>query len=157
DRSAFTRPSSDSVCPLRPPVAVAVAVNSGLIVSIVVSSERDSVRRATLSSYGLPHRRSEEARGSTSAPANGPFPGGGRRLRRLLRPEPAHPPLQAPRRRHAGAVPQVRKNRLKAASPSKKPESAPLTIPHDQRVGAPVEPSAVGRSIGCATPLARAD
>src|SRR5262249_6191440 len=37
DRSAFTIPSSDSVCPLRPPVAVAVAVNSGLIVSMFVT------------------------------------------------------------------------------------------------------------------------
>src|ERR1700716_3330684 len=39
DRSALTIPSLDSVWPLRPPVAVAVAVNSGLILSIVVSPE----------------------------------------------------------------------------------------------------------------------
>ena len=34
DRSAFTDPSLASVCPLRPPVAVAVAVKSGLILSM---------------------------------------------------------------------------------------------------------------------------
>src|SRR5262249_50245839 len=96
-------------------------------------------------------------RAGQAAPASGdrPVPGGGGRGRRLLGPEPVHPPLQAPPRRHAGAVPLVRKNRLKAASLSKKPESDPLTIPHDQRVGAPVEPSGVGRSVGCATPSAR--
>jgi hypothetical protein len=37
DRSALTIPSLDSVCPLRPPVAVAVAVKSGLILSMVDS------------------------------------------------------------------------------------------------------------------------
>jgi hypothetical protein len=34
DRSAFTEPSLASVCPLRPPVAIAVAVKSGLILSM---------------------------------------------------------------------------------------------------------------------------
>ena len=34
ERSAVTMPSLDSVCPLRPPVAVAVAVKSGLILSM---------------------------------------------------------------------------------------------------------------------------
>src|SRR5262249_51772756 len=40
-----------------------------------------------------------------------PAPGGGRRLRRLLGPEPVLPSLQAPGRRHAGAVPDARKDR----------------------------------------------
>jgi hypothetical protein len=39
-------------------------------------------------------------------------PGGGRRARRLLGPEPVLPSLQAARRRHAGAVPDAHKNRL---------------------------------------------
>jgi hypothetical protein len=34
ERFAFTDPSLASVCPFRPPVAVAVAVNNGLIESI---------------------------------------------------------------------------------------------------------------------------
>jgi glycosyltransferase involved in cell wall biosynthesis len=41
------------------------------------------------------------------------LPGASRRARRLLGPEPALPSLQAPPRRHAGAVPGTRKNRLK--------------------------------------------
>jgi hypothetical protein len=45
---------------------------------------------------------------------NGPFPGGGRRRRRILGPEPVRPSLQAPRRRHAGAVPDARNDRLLA-------------------------------------------
>src|SRR5262245_50923452 len=44
DRSAFTVPSAASVCPLRPPVAVAVAVKSGLIASIGVSRLASSLR-----------------------------------------------------------------------------------------------------------------
>src|SRR5262249_16778295 len=49
-----------------------------------------------------------------AAPANRRrlVPGGGRRARWLLGPEPVLPALQAPRRRHAGAVPEARKNRL---------------------------------------------
>src|SRR5262249_51188946 len=42
----------------------------------------------------------------------GPVPGGGRPARRLLRPEPVLPALQAPRRRHARAVPDALKKRL---------------------------------------------
>src|SRR5262249_30017047 len=43
---------------------------------------------------------------------DGPVPGGGRRARRVLGPEPVLPALQAPRRRHAAAVPDARKDRL---------------------------------------------
>src|SRR5262249_34745316 len=74
-----------------------------------------------------------------------PLPGGGRRTRRLLGPERVLSSLQAPRRRHTATVPDVRKNRLKAANPWKKLQTSPLTIAHDQRVGARVETSA-GRS-----------
>ncbi len=40
--------------------------------------------------------------------------------------------LQAPHPRHAGAVPDARKNRLKAASPAKKRESVRLANLHEQ-------------------------
>ena len=60
-----------------------------------------------------------------------PVPGGGRRARRLLGPEPVHSPLQARRRRHAGAVPHARKKRLNAASRSKKGRAPPLIVPHE--------------------------
>src|SRR5262249_6731222 len=40
ERSTLTMPSSDSVRPLRPPIAVAVAVKSGLILSMA-SSRRE--------------------------------------------------------------------------------------------------------------------
>src|SRR5262249_25719240 len=40
-----------------------------------------------------------------------------RRAGRLLGPEPVRPPLQAPRRRDAGAVPAIRKNRLTGRKP----------------------------------------
>ncbi|QLP96513.1 MAG: hypothetical protein HZY79_02585 [Rhodoblastus sp.] len=38
DKSALTEPSAAAVCPLRPPVAVALAVNTGLIASVIVLS-----------------------------------------------------------------------------------------------------------------------
>src|SRR5262249_54915303 len=50
---------------------------------------------------------------ATAASWNGPVPGGRRRVRRLLGSKPILPSLQAPRRRHAGAVPAARENRLK--------------------------------------------
>jgi hypothetical protein len=75
------------------------------------------------------------------------LPGGVGRPRRLLGPEPTHRPLQSPRRRQAGAVADARKNRQKGASPAKKRESVPPTIPHEQRVGARVETSGGGWSI----------
>jgi hypothetical protein len=59
--------------------------------------------------------------------------GAGRRARRLRGPEPVLPALQAARRRHAGAVPDARKNRINAASPTKKPAGEPLIV----RFGAP--------------------
>ena len=65
-----------------------------------------------------------------------------RRARRLLGPERVLSSLQASRRRHAATVPDDRKNRLKAANPWKKLQSAPLTIAHEQRIGARVETSA---------------
>jgi AraC-like DNA-binding protein len=46
-----------------------------------------------------------------------------------------------------GAVPDARKNRQERASPAKKRESVPPTIPCEQRVGARVETSGGGRSI----------
>ena len=52
-------------------------------------------------------RRVERAKQLLQA-ARRPLPGGGRRARRLLGPEPVLPSLQAPRRRHAGAVPLTR-------------------------------------------------
>jgi len=56
----------------------------------------------------------------------GPAPGGGRRAHRLLRPEPVHPSLPAPGRRHPGAVPDARKNRLTGRKPLQEPgERAP--------------------------------
>src|SRR5262249_33201409 len=55
--------------------------------------------------------------------------GAGRGTGRLLRPEPVRPALQAAGRRHAGAVPDARKKRIRAASPAREPESDPLTIP----------------------------
>jgi hypothetical protein len=45
------------------------------------------------------------------------LPGAGRCARGVLGPEPVHPPLQAPRRHHAGAVPDARKNRLTGRKP----------------------------------------
>src|SRR5258708_33434487 len=44
-RSALTGPWLASVCPLRPPVAVAVAVKSGFILSMAVSLECPSPAR----------------------------------------------------------------------------------------------------------------
>jgi hypothetical protein len=43
ERSALTKPSFDSVCPLRPPMAVAVAVKSGLILPIYMPPFRSSI------------------------------------------------------------------------------------------------------------------
>src|SRR5262249_46064602 len=86
-----------------------------------------------------PVRHPTPRRASQALPASrdGLVSGGGRRERRVLGSEPIHPPLQATRRRHAGAIPDARKNRLKAASRSKKRQSDPLTIPHKRgrRVG----------------------
>jgi AraC family transcriptional regulator len=45
--------------------------------------------------------------------------------RRLLGPGPVHPPLQTRRRRHAGAVPDARKNRPKNRRSLQERESAP--------------------------------
>src|SRR5262249_2403795 len=79
------------------------------------------------------HRTPRRAGQATPANRKRLLPGGGCRARRLLRPEPALPSLQAPDRRHAGAVPDVRKKRLKRTSPAKKRPSDPLTIPMEQR------------------------
>ena len=68
-------------------------------------------------------RRVERAQ-ATPARRRRPLPGGGRRGRRLLGPEPILPSLQAPRRRHAGAVPQVRKNRIKGRKPLQETRTA---------------------------------
>ena len=70
-------------------------------------------------------RRVERAQ---AAPAGGrrPLPGGGRRARRLLGPEPVLPSLQAPRRRHAGTIPYVRKNRIKGRKPLQEPGARAL-------------------------------
>jgi AraC-like DNA-binding protein len=49
---------------------------------------------------------------------------------RLLGPEPVLPSLQAPRRRHAGAVPDARKNRLTGRKfRQEAPERAPYHFP----------------------------
>src|SRR5262249_22816101 len=55
------------------------------------------------------------------------LPGGGRRARRLLGPEPVLPSLQAPDRRHAGTIPDARKNRQNGVSSAKK---SPLCPPY---------------------------
>src|SRR5262249_4636610 len=54
------------------------------------------------------------------------------RARRVLRSEPVLPSLQARHRRHAGAVPDARKNRLKVVSPAENRQIVPLTIPYEQ-------------------------
>jgi hypothetical protein len=61
-----------------------------------------------------PVRHPASRRAGEAAPARRRrlLPGGGRRARRLRGPEPLLPSLQAPRRRHAGSVPDARKNRL---------------------------------------------
>ena len=43
--------------------------------------------------------------------------------------EPLRPPLQPPHRRHAAAVPNVLKNRLKGRKPRQETAERPLTIP----------------------------
>src|SRR5262249_26430808 len=61
-----------------------------------------------------PVRHGPPRRTGAAAPARRRrlLPGGGRHARRLLGPEPVLPSLQAHSRRHAGAVPDARKNRL---------------------------------------------
>ena len=59
-------------------------------------------------------------------------PGRGRSARRLLRPEPILPPLQAARRRHARSVPDALKNRLKDASLAKRPGGKASIIQSDR-------------------------
>jgi AraC family transcriptional regulator len=67
---------------------------------------------------GLPPHQHVFARGveRQAAPASRTrrVPGGGHTARRLLEPEPILPPFQVRCRRHAGAVPGARKNRLTA-------------------------------------------
>src|SRR5262249_8035427 len=75
------------------------------------------------------HRAPRRAGQATPANRKRFLPGGGRRARRLLGPEPVFPSLQARRRRHAGAVPDLRKNRLIRTSPVKKRRSDPLPFP----------------------------
>src|SRR5262249_46505164 len=81
-----------------------------------------------------------------------PVPGGGRRPGRVLRPEPVLPPLQAPRRRHAEAVPDTRKNPIKAASLSKKPPGGPPRIQARSGPGRPGTRRSRGR-LGSLNPL----
>src|SRR5262249_14233000 len=57
------------------------------------------------------HPAPRRTRQATPASRNRPFPGGGRRPGGLLGPEPVLESLQAPRRRHAGAVPDARHKR----------------------------------------------
>src|SRR5262249_41203765 len=66
------------------------------------------------------HRAPRRAGQATPANRKRLLPGGGGRARRLLGPEPVLPPLQAHSRRHAGAVPDARKNRQNGVSPAKK-------------------------------------
>src|SRR5262249_20097261 len=82
-----------------------------------------------------PVRRRPPCRAGQATPKNGKrlLPGGGRRARRLLGPKPVLLSLQARPGRHAGAVPDVRKKRLKQTSPAKKRPSDPLTTPIEQR------------------------
>src|SRR5262249_49979931 len=83
--------------------------------------------------------------GEAASARRRPLPGGGRRARRLLGPERVLSSLQAPRRPHTAAVPDFRKNLLKAANTWNTLQSARLSIAQEQRVGARVETSA-GRS-----------
>src|SRR5262249_15622189 len=86
-----------------------------------------------------PVRHPAPRRAGQAAPARRrPVPGGGRRARRLLGPEPVLLSLQASRRRHAWAVPSVRKNRLTRTIPAKRRRSDPLTIPNEQRGAAAI-------------------
>src|SRR5262249_37181806 len=70
--------------------------------------------------------------GQATSARRRPLPGGGRSARRLLGPERVLSSLQAPRRRHAATVPDVRKNRLTTAVFWKKPRATALTIPHER-------------------------
>jgi AraC family transcriptional regulator len=67
-----------------------------------------------MAAVATPVRHHAPRRTGEAAPARRRrlLPGGGRRARRLLGPEPVLPSLQAPGRRHSGAVPDARKNRL---------------------------------------------
>jgi hypothetical protein len=73
----------------------------------------EEIRTASDASYSASTVRAAAPRRYASSLLNIFFhPGAGRGARRLLGPEPVLPALQATRRRHAGAVPDARKDRL---------------------------------------------
>jgi hypothetical protein len=90
----------------------------------------------TFSEHHVCQRQPRRARQAAPANRKRLLSGRGRRARRLLGLGPVLPPFRAPGRRHAGTIPQDRKNRIRDRKPLQEPR--PRAIYHSVRIGARV-------------------